>query len=110
MSNLSLVYSTFGSRDEAVAAGRVLVAEKLAACTNVLDGITSIYHWQGALHEDAEAVLLAKTRSELVPQVMERIQQLHRYDCPAILSWELTAVDADYTQWVLANTLPPSTN
>lgn len=110
MPGLSLVYSTLSSRDEALSVGRALVAEKLAACANVLDGMTSIYHWQGAIQQDAEAVLLAKTRTELVPAVMERIRQLHRYDCPAILSWELQAVSADYTQWLLANTLSPPTH
>ena len=40
--------------------------ERLAACANVLDGVTSIYWWQGALEQAGEAVLILKTRTELV--------------------------------------------
>ena len=53
---LSFCYVTTGSRKEALAIGRAVVGERLAACANVLDGITSIYWWQGALEQASEAV------------------------------------------------------
>ena len=47
------VYITASSRDEALAIGRAVVRERLAACANVLDGLTSIYWWQGAMRRRA---------------------------------------------------------
>jgi periplasmic divalent cation tolerance protein len=78
-------YVTAPSRDEAVAIGRALVEERLAAAANVIDGATSLYWWQGRLEEASEAVLTLRTRADLVERVTERIRQLHGYRCRA--SW-----------------------
>jgi periplasmic divalent cation tolerance protein len=106
MTPISLIYCTVGTRDEALAIGRTLVTEQLAACANVFDGMTSLYHWDGALQEDREAVLLLKTRTDLVDRAMARVRALHSYDCPAILAWPLSAADADYALWIDAQTVP----
>ena len=70
---LYFCYVTAGSRDEALTIGRAVVEERLAACANVLDGLTSIYWWQGALEQAGEAVLILKTRAELVDRLTSRI-------------------------------------
>jgi periplasmic divalent cation tolerance protein len=106
MSDLSIIYCPIGRREEAMAIGRTLVDERLAGCINILTGMTSIYRWNDAVQEDSEVVLLVKTRTSLVPAVSDRIRQLHRYDCPAILSWELPGVNADFLQWLLDQTTP----
>jgi periplasmic divalent cation tolerance protein len=72
---VSFCYVTAGSRDEALTIGRTIVQERLAACANVLDGMTSIYWWQGALEQAGEAVLILKTRAELVERLTMRIQR-----------------------------------
>ncbi len=108
MSRISLVYCTTGNRDEALTIGRAIVTERLAACANVLDGLTSVYHWNETLQEEGEALLLLKTPTERVEDVIRRIRELHRYDCPAIVSWELTAACADYERWVCEQTLSPA--
>jgi periplasmic divalent cation tolerance protein len=107
VSQVSLIYCTVGSRDAALSIGRTLVTEQLAACANVIDGMTSIYSWQGALEESREAVLLLKTRTELLERAMSRVRQLHPYECPAILAWGLTAIAADYERWVCEQTAAP---
>ena len=62
-----------------VAIGRMVVEERLAACANVLDGMTSLYWWQGALERADEAVLILKTRAELV----ERLKRPECASCTA---------------------------
>ena len=64
----SSVYVTASSRAEALAIGKALVGERLAACANVLDGVASVYRWQGKIVEDAEAVLIVKTRAPRRPR------------------------------------------
>jgi len=68
------VYVTCSGAAEAQRIGRVLVEERLAACVNVLNDMASIYWWQGAVEEAAEAVLIAKTRDDLVPALTERVK------------------------------------
>ena len=85
------VYMTAASRDEAVAIGRALVEERLAACANIFDGVRSLYWWEGTVHDDAEAVLIVKTRSALLARLIDRVKQLHSYDCPCIVSRPIAA-------------------
>src|SRR3972149_9032258 len=66
------VYLPAASPDQARAIGRILVTERLAACANVFDGMSSCYWWEGKVTEARESVLIAKTRSDLVPSVIAR--------------------------------------
>ena len=100
----SSVYITAGSRDEALAIGKALVEERLAACANILGGMTSIYWWEGALREDAEAVLIVKTRAELVDRLIERVKALHSYDCPCVVAWPIEAGNPAYLDWLAEET------
>lgn len=100
----SSVYVTASSRAEALVIGKALVAERLAACANVWDGVASVYRWQGKIVEDAEAVLIIKTRARLVGRVIARIKALHSYSVPCIVEWPIGAANPDYTRWIAAET------
>lgn len=100
MIRAAVVYITAANRNEALAIGRTLVAERLVACANVLDGMTSVYRWEGELSEDREAVLIAKTRQELADRVVTRVRELHSYKCPCVVSWPITAGNPDYLAWI----------
>ena len=73
MTDFLLVFSTFPSAEAARAAGRVLVAERLAACVNLLPGRTSIYVWQGEQHESEETLALVKSRLEHYAALEKRL-------------------------------------
>lgn len=55
---LTMIYITTGSKEEASKIGRAVVEDRLAACANVLPGITSMYWWEGAVQENGEVALL----------------------------------------------------
>ena len=57
---MELIYVVCANKEEATFIGRALVTERLAACVNILDGMTSIYHWEGKVVEDSEVVLIIK--------------------------------------------------
>jgi periplasmic divalent cation tolerance protein len=101
-------YVTAGSREEALAIGRTVVEERLAACANVLDGMTSIYWWQGALQQAGEAVLILKTRTELLERLTARITELHSYDCPCVIALPIAAGNPSYLDWIARETGPAS--
>ncbi len=103
-----LVYMTAASRDEARKIGRALVEERLAACANVIDGMESVYWWQGKLTEDRETVLIAKTRAELVPALTERVRALHSYTVPCVVALPLMGGNPDYMAWLEAETKAPA--
>ena len=104
-----MLYITASSRDEAKAIGRALVEARLAACANVIDGMESIYWWQGKLTEDREAVLIAKTRADLVSAATAKIRELHSYTVPCVVALPLLDGNPDYLDWLVAETTPPKT-
>ncbi|CAK0775537.1 Divalent-cation tolerance protein CutA [uncultured Gammaproteobacteria bacterium] len=104
--DLCLIYITTASREEATAIGRTLVEERLAACVNIFERMTSIYRWQGAIEQAEEAVLIAKTRPELVEPLTKRARSLHSYTTPCIIELPVGRVNPDYRDWLLAETGP----
>ena len=44
----------------------VPVSNKLAACVNIIPGVTSVYEWEGKIENDSELILMIKTRTSLV--------------------------------------------
>jgi len=102
------VYVTAAERAQAESIGRTLVEERLAACANVLDGMTSIYRWEGAIQRDDEAVLILKTRAGLLVRVEARIRELHPYELPCIVAWPIAGGSAAYLAWIASETADPS--
>ncbi len=102
--NISLVYVTAPGRDEALRIGQTLVEESLAACANVIDGMTSVFRWNGAVQQEREALLLLKTRSEFVDRAVRRVQELHPYEVPAILVLPVEFASPLFLNWVFEAT------
>ncbi len=101
-----MIYSTFPDTATATQVGERLVRDELAACVNILPQMTSIYHWEGKLLRDEEAVMLIKTRSSLASRVVSEIEALHPYDTPAVLVLEIASGAQGYLAWLLSQTQP----
>ncbi len=99
-----LCYVTCGSREEAVTIGREMVQRRLAACANIIDGLTSIYRWEGDIHEDPETLLLLKTRRDLAEALVEAVVALHGYDCPCVTVLPIVDGNRNYLAWIASET------
>ena len=78
------VYVTCKDRKQAFDIGRAIVEGRLAACANVIDGMESIYWWEGKLETAKEAILVLKTRSARLDAVTEKVKATPEYACPII--------------------------
>jgi periplasmic divalent cation tolerance protein len=83
---------------------RTLVEERLAACGHTVREIRSIYRWQGAVHDEAEARVALHTRRSLVPAIVERAGDLHPYDVPCVLALPVVGGNPAYLEWLAAET------
>ncbi len=101
------VYITASDRDEAVKIGKALVEDRLAACANVIGGVRSLYRWEGEVRDDAEAVVILKTRAGLMEALTKRVGELHSHDVPCVVSWPILDGNADYLSWLGAETDAP---
>jgi periplasmic divalent cation tolerance protein len=108
MERAVFVYTTYPSIVEAEETGQALVAQRLAACVNILPGMISYYRWQNALERGEEAVMLIKTRASLAEAVRAEVKARHPYETPAILVLPIESVEQSYLAWVMAETEPSS--
>jgi periplasmic divalent cation tolerance protein len=84
--------------------GHTLVDERLAACVNIVPGVTSIYRWQGKICKNAEILLVIKTRRTRLPALIRRVRRLHPYTVPEIIALPLVGGSAPYLSWVREST------
>ncbi len=99
-------YVTCASEGEALRIGRTVVEERLAACANLVPGVTSIYRWQGRIETTTEVALVLKTRASLVDALTARIKALHSYTVPCVVALPVRAGNPDYLAWLVAETCP----
>ena len=100
----TLIYITTSSVDEARAIGKALVSSRLAAGANIIDRINSIYWWDGKIQDENEAILIAKTREVLVPELIEKVKSMHSYICPCILSLPILDGNKAFLDWIADET------
>jgi periplasmic divalent cation tolerance protein len=96
----SLVVLVTAPPEGAQELGRTLVDERLAACVNVLPGVTSIYIWEGRREEAAESLLVIKTRTERYAELERRVLQLHPYSVPEVLALPVEAGAPAYVRFI----------
>lgn len=106
----AFVYITTASPEEAERIGRALVESRLAACVNILPGMRSIYHWQGALETAQETVLVAKTRLSLAQSLTARVKELHSYDVPCVVVMPVVDGLPAFLRWIDDETAPRPNN
>ena len=77
-----------------------LVAEQLAACVNIVPGITSVYRWKGAVETAPELLLIIKTTLEVYTRLQDRVRALHPYELPEIIAVSLDRGLPEYLAWI----------
>ena len=102
---VTLVTAPDGATARSVA--KALVEAQAAACVNILPGLSSVYSWEGEIHEDSEVLLVIKTRN--TPEALARAEAIvsaeHPYDVPEFVSLQAVHVEAKYADWLYAATL-----
>lgn len=91
---------TAKNKQEAQKIGKALVKERLAACVNIIDKMTSMYWWDGKICRSNETILIAKTKKSLVKKVIQKAKSLHSYDCPCIVSLPIKDGNPDFLKWI----------
>ena len=95
-----VVLTTVSSADDAARLARALVERHVAACVNVLPGVRSIYRWQGAIQDDGELLLLAKTTAARLAELTAALSELHPYEVPEIVALDAAMVAPAYAAWL----------
>jgi periplasmic divalent cation tolerance protein len=101
MTDKVVVLVTCGSAKEARAIAKAVVAQKLAACVNILHArVESIYRWKGKVESAKELLLVVKTSRQRLAALQKKIEELHSYDVPEIIALPIVAGSRGYLGWI----------
>lgn len=99
MDQALVVLVTASSADEARQLARGLLENRLAACVNVVP-VASLFRWEGAIQQEAEALMIIKTRADAFDRLAQAIKAAHSYDVPEIIALPIAAGSAEYLKWI----------
>ena len=101
------VLACFCTCPDAASATRIaeaLVESRLAACVNQVPGLRSVYRWEGAIERADEVLLVIKTTGNRLEALTARIHELHPYELPEVIAFEVAGGLSAYLDWVAEQT------
>ena len=95
-----IILCTCPDKDTAEKIARLLVTGKLAACVNILPGVTSIYLWQEQIELAQEHLLLIKANMNSYQAIETMIKKHHPYELPEIIAVPIENGLPEYLHWI----------
>ena len=106
MTGCSQVTTAVAEEAAAAEMADTVVAERLAACAQVLGPVRSSFRWEGEVRVAREWLMVAKTADARLSELTSRIRALHRYEVPEIVTLAIAAGDPEYLRWIRDETTP----
>ncbi len=95
-----VVVTTVGTEEEANQLAEELVARRHSACVNIVPVHRSVYRWQGKICDDREFLLVIKTQEEEYEAVESTVRELHSYELPEILAFQVSRGEGRFLDWI----------
>ncbi|MBI5075793.1 MAG: divalent-cation tolerance protein CutA [Nitrospirae bacterium] len=105
MAEFVVVLITAPNEEEAAKIAKDIVGSRLAACVNIIRGIRSIYQWHGRIEDEAEVLMIVKTKQAFFRTLEKRVKEIHPYTVPEIIALSIIEGSAEYLQWLTTETL-----
>ncbi|XP_076068783.1 protein CutA homolog isoform X2 [Oratosquilla oratoria] len=96
----SMAFVTAPSEEVAKKIAGGLVKNKLAACVNIIPKIVSVYEWKEEINEDAEVLMMIKTRSSRLEEMTKFVRENHPYDVCEVISSPIAQGNQPYLDWI----------
>jgi periplasmic divalent cation tolerance protein len=100
-----VVFITTSGYEEARKVAGALVAQRKAACVNIVPKVNSIFRWKGKLENAEESLLVVKTRAKLFQDVVSTVKGIHSYEVPEIIAVPIIDGNPDYLKWINEETV-----
>ena len=99
-SNYIVVFVTSKDKAEAQRIAQYLLKQKCAACVNIVDGIQSLFWWEGKIDQSAEVLLIIKSKKSLFRKIVSGVRAVHSYSVPEIIALPIAEGHQDYLKWI----------
>lgn len=80
--------------------GRTIMERRLAASINILSRTSTMYYWKGEIQDASEILMLVKTKTSKIQQVIDYVRSVHPYANPEVLSFPVADGSLAYMKWM----------
>lgn len=101
----SIAFVTTTDETSAKILANLIITHKLAACVNIIPKITSIYHWDGKVNEDSEVLMMIKTKTSRIDDLIKFVRENHSYSVAEVISIPIENGNPPYLDWI-SKTVP----
>jgi len=98
--NYIIVLVTTANKAEAEKIAHTLLKEKLIACANIINSVTSFFHWKEKIDKAEECLVVMKSRVDLFSELADCLKGLHSYEVPEILALPIVEGSRAYLDWM----------
>ena len=98
--NYIIVLVTTANKTEGEKIAQILLKEKLIACANIINPVTSFFHWLGKVDKCEECLVVMKSRMDLFSELSVCVKGLHSYEVPEILALPIVEGSKAYLDWL----------
>jgi periplasmic divalent cation tolerance protein len=95
-----VILITVPAKTEARRIARGLLAKKLAACVNIVDGVASLFWWQAKIDRARESLLVVKSTKAKFARLVKAVRAMHSYTVPEIIALPVIAGNRAYLEWI----------
>lgn len=103
MSNALLIIISCNDKIQAEQIGELLLKQKLAACTQIINHVDSMFLWPPGKNQvdyAEEALLLIKTLESKWKAIEKEVIRVHSYENPEIIAIPFSHVTKMYLAWL----------
>ncbi|MFP4147663.1 MAG: divalent-cation tolerance protein CutA [Halorhodospira sp.] len=99
-SNHLAVFCTCPDEQTARRLAETVVEAKLAACVNILPGVSSVFYWEGQAQSEQEHLLMIKTSELAYSRLESKLVELHPYELPEVIAVGIERGLAGFLDWI----------
>jgi periplasmic divalent cation tolerance protein len=96
----AVILVTAGSESEALRIRDALLSERRAACVSIVRDVNSVFWWQGKLESAQESLLVVKTRTSQIDEIVNLVKQNHSYTMPEVIALPIIGGNPEYLDWM----------
>ena len=95
-----IVFVTTCNKEEGLKIAKTLLKERIIACANIIEKVSSLFWWKGKIDEEEEVLLIMKSHQRLFNKLSVRVKELHSYEVPEILAFPIVEGSKSYLNWM----------
>ena len=95
-----VLFITTATAEEAQQISRILLNQRKAACVNIVPKVSSLFWWQDKLDSAQENLLIIKTKTSQLNEIVRLVKEIHSYDVPEIIALPILNGSDDYLEWI----------